>query len=183
MMLEIYGVTEETWRDATPRVPHFVISETPRFVGRAVVALAADPDRARWNGQSLSSAGLAQAYGYRPGWLPAGRLPLPAGGAGEGEAGRRHRLPLTSFGPRPLVRQRREGLDVVALPRKRAMISLACPASRVSRCSRTSDWSTGSSHPARRCSMSITLTRISLRGTSSAASCPGRSSRRVRSTR
>ena len=64
MMLEIYGVTEDTWRDATPRVPHFVISETPRFVGRAVVALAADPDRARWNGQSLSSAGLAQAYGF-----------------------------------------------------------------------------------------------------------------------
>jgi NAD(P)-dependent dehydrogenase (short-subunit alcohol dehydrogenase family) len=64
MMLEIYGVTEDTWRDATARVPHFVISETPRFVGRAVVALAADPDRARWNGQSLSSAGLAQAYGF-----------------------------------------------------------------------------------------------------------------------
>jgi NAD(P)-dependent dehydrogenase (short-subunit alcohol dehydrogenase family) len=64
MMLEAFGVTEENWRDATSRVPHFVISETPRFVGRAVAALAADPERARWNGQSLSSGGLAKVYGF-----------------------------------------------------------------------------------------------------------------------
>jgi NAD(P)-dependent dehydrogenase (short-subunit alcohol dehydrogenase family) len=63
-MLDIYGVTEENWRDATERVPHFAISETPRFVGRAVVALAADTDRARWNGQSLSSGDLAKVYGF-----------------------------------------------------------------------------------------------------------------------
>jgi NAD(P)-dependent dehydrogenase (short-subunit alcohol dehydrogenase family) len=64
MMLEAFGVTEANWRDATTRVPHFVISETPRFVGRAVAALAADPARSRWNGQSLSSGGLAQVYGF-----------------------------------------------------------------------------------------------------------------------
>jgi NAD(P)-dependent dehydrogenase (short-subunit alcohol dehydrogenase family) len=64
MMLEAFGVKEENWRDATAKVPHFIISETPRFVGRAVAALAADPDRARWNGQSLSSGGLAQVYGF-----------------------------------------------------------------------------------------------------------------------
>ncbi|MER9844748.1 SDR family oxidoreductase [Mesorhizobium australicum] len=64
MMLELYGVAEENWREATAKVPHFVISETPRFVGRAVAALAADPDRERWNGQSLSSGGLAQVYGF-----------------------------------------------------------------------------------------------------------------------
>jgi NAD(P)-dependent dehydrogenase (short-subunit alcohol dehydrogenase family) len=64
MMLEAFGVTEATWRDATARVPHFAISETPRFVGRAVAALAADPDRARWNGQSLSSGDLAKVYGF-----------------------------------------------------------------------------------------------------------------------
>jgi NAD(P)-dependent dehydrogenase (short-subunit alcohol dehydrogenase family) len=64
MMLEAFGVTEENWRDATAKVPHFVISETPRFVGRAVVALATDPERARWNGQSLSSGGLSQVYGF-----------------------------------------------------------------------------------------------------------------------
>lgn len=64
MMLEAFGVREENWRDAITAQPHFVISETPRFVGRAVAALAADPDRARWNGQSLSSGGLAQVYGF-----------------------------------------------------------------------------------------------------------------------
>lgn len=64
IMLETYGVKEENWRDATGNVPHFVISETPHFVGRAVAALAADPDRARWNGQSLSSGQLAKVYGF-----------------------------------------------------------------------------------------------------------------------
>ena len=64
MMLDAYGVTEANWRDATAQTPHFAISETPRFVGRAVAALAADPDRARWNGQSLSSGQLAQVYGF-----------------------------------------------------------------------------------------------------------------------
>ena len=64
MMLEGFGVTEGNWRDATEKVPHFAISETPRFVGRAVAALAADADRARWNGQSLSSGGLARVYGF-----------------------------------------------------------------------------------------------------------------------
>jgi hypothetical protein len=64
MMLDIYGVSEENWRDATARSPHFAISESPRFVGRAVVALASDPDRARWTGESLSSGGLAKVYGF-----------------------------------------------------------------------------------------------------------------------
>ena len=64
MMLDAFGVKEDNWRDATKNVPHFVISETPRFVGRAIAALAADPDRARWNGQSLSSGGLAKIYGF-----------------------------------------------------------------------------------------------------------------------
>lgn len=64
IMLEHFGVREETWREALAQDPHFAISETPRFVGRAVVALAADPERARWNGQSLSSGGLARVYGF-----------------------------------------------------------------------------------------------------------------------
>ena len=64
MMLEAFQVTETTWREAVAVQPHFVISESPRFVGRAVAALAADPDRARWNGQSLSSGQLAQVYGF-----------------------------------------------------------------------------------------------------------------------
>jgi NAD(P)-dependent dehydrogenase (short-subunit alcohol dehydrogenase family) len=64
MMLDIYGVTEENWRDATTKQPHFIISETPRYTGRAIVALAADPEAARWNGQSLSSGQLAKVYGF-----------------------------------------------------------------------------------------------------------------------
>jgi NAD(P)-dependent dehydrogenase (short-subunit alcohol dehydrogenase family) len=63
-MLEVYGVTESNWRDATKRQPHFAISESPAFVGRAVVALAQDPNRERWNGQSLSSGQLAKVYGF-----------------------------------------------------------------------------------------------------------------------
>ncbi|MFF9165400.1 MULTISPECIES: SDR family oxidoreductase [unclassified Streptomyces] len=64
IMLDAFGVREENWRDALERVPHFAISETPRFVGRAVAALAADPAVARFNGQSLSSGGLARVYGF-----------------------------------------------------------------------------------------------------------------------
>ncbi|WP_344626291.1 SDR family oxidoreductase [Kitasatospora arboriphila] len=64
IMLGHFGVTEENWRDALRVEPHFCISETPFFVGRAVAALAADPEVARWNGRSLSSGGLAQVYGF-----------------------------------------------------------------------------------------------------------------------
>ena len=64
MMLDAFGVTEANWRDAAAHQAHFVVSETPRFVGRAVAALAADPNRARWNGQSLSSGDLAKVYGF-----------------------------------------------------------------------------------------------------------------------
>jgi NAD(P)-dependent dehydrogenase (short-subunit alcohol dehydrogenase family) len=61
-MLSHHGVTEATWRDSPVR--HFCISESPRYVGRAVAALAADPDVHRWSGQSLSSGQLAQVYGF-----------------------------------------------------------------------------------------------------------------------
>ncbi|WP_437641838.1 SDR family oxidoreductase [Sorangium sp. So ce854] len=64
IMLEHYGVTEERWRDALAKEPHFAISETPAYVGRAVAALAADPEVARWSGRSLSSGQLAKVYGF-----------------------------------------------------------------------------------------------------------------------
>jgi NAD(P)-dependent dehydrogenase (short-subunit alcohol dehydrogenase family) len=72
MMLENHGVTEANWRDAVtrpvqppyPDPGHFGISETPTFTGRAVVALAADPDLTRWNQASLSSGRLAREYGF-----------------------------------------------------------------------------------------------------------------------
>jgi NAD(P)-dependent dehydrogenase (short-subunit alcohol dehydrogenase family) len=65
MMLENYGVTEENWRDGAAVNAHFAaISETPRFVGRAVAALAADPGVHERNGGSFSSGGLAREYGF-----------------------------------------------------------------------------------------------------------------------
>jgi NAD(P)-dependent dehydrogenase (short-subunit alcohol dehydrogenase family) len=63
-MLDGFGVREENWRDAIEKVPHFAISESPSYVGRAVAALAADPDVRRWNGKSTSSGELAQLYGF-----------------------------------------------------------------------------------------------------------------------
>jgi NAD(P)-dependent dehydrogenase (short-subunit alcohol dehydrogenase family) len=63
-MLDAYGVTESNWRDATKITPHFAISESPAYVGRAVAALAQDADVSRWNGKSLSSGQLAKVYGF-----------------------------------------------------------------------------------------------------------------------
>lgn len=63
-MLEAFGVTEANWRDATKFQPHFAVAESPAYVGRAVVALARDPNVARWNGRSLSSGQLAKIYGF-----------------------------------------------------------------------------------------------------------------------
>ncbi|WII72137.1 SDR family oxidoreductase [Bdellovibrio sp. 22V] len=64
MMLEAYKVTEENWKEGTKIEPHFIISESTRFVGRAVAAIAGDPNKSRWNGQSVSSGHIAQIYGF-----------------------------------------------------------------------------------------------------------------------
>lgn len=64
MMLDHMGVTDANWRDAIPANPGFEHSETPHYVGRAVAALAADPEARRFNGQSLSSVQLARTYGF-----------------------------------------------------------------------------------------------------------------------
>ena len=70
MMLEAYGLSEERWRDAlaptaSPKAPPgFAVSESPRYAGRAVAALAADPERHRWNQRSATSGQLAAIYGF-----------------------------------------------------------------------------------------------------------------------
>jgi NAD(P)-dependent dehydrogenase (short-subunit alcohol dehydrogenase family) len=69
MMLENFGVSEENWRNAVDgdhptAPPDFALSESPRYVGRAVVALAADRDRSRWNQKSVNSGQLAIEYGF-----------------------------------------------------------------------------------------------------------------------
>ncbi len=74
MMLDAFGVSEDGWHDALDPAradrglpvapPGFAQSESPRFVGRAVAALAADPDRTRWNQRSVTAAQLAREYGF-----------------------------------------------------------------------------------------------------------------------
>ncbi len=77
-MLERHGVTESNWQDwywddPDHQDPNWLSSQSPRYTGRAVVALATDPDRSRWNGQSVRTEALAAVYefddvnGTRPG--------------------------------------------------------------------------------------------------------------------
>jgi NAD(P)-dependent dehydrogenase (short-subunit alcohol dehydrogenase family) len=70
IMLENFGVTEDSWREAlrpgraAPTAPPgFALSESPRYIGRGVAAMAADPTRARWNQQSVTAGELATEYG------------------------------------------------------------------------------------------------------------------------
>ncbi len=63
-VLEVFGVTEENWRDAIEKDPGFAASETPLYVGRAIVALATDPDLRAKAGGVYSSWGLAREYGF-----------------------------------------------------------------------------------------------------------------------
>jgi NAD(P)-dependent dehydrogenase (short-subunit alcohol dehydrogenase family) len=62
-MLEGFGVTETTWRDALAKTPGFAISESPAYVARGVAALAQDPDAAQFAGQVLTARELADRYG------------------------------------------------------------------------------------------------------------------------
>ncbi|MFP3513697.1 short-chain dehydrogenase, partial [Peribacillus sp. SIMBA_075] len=73
-MLDHFGVTESTWKDAAEIDPHFIVSETPYYIGQAVVALATDPAIADKSGKTLSTWGLSDEYGFtdrdgtRPHW-------------------------------------------------------------------------------------------------------------------
>jgi NAD(P)-dependent dehydrogenase (short-subunit alcohol dehydrogenase family) len=64
LVLEHFGVTEENWKDGIKKDPHFAKSETPFYIGRAVVALASDPNVGEKSGKVLSSGGLAREYGF-----------------------------------------------------------------------------------------------------------------------
>src|SRR5829696_2246522 len=94
MMLDAFGVGEPNWRDALAAQPHFAISETPRYVGRAVAHLAADPEvgrvREQWRGiaqveqaQLARAAVGAQQLAHRDG-------ATAAGGAAQLRRGRPH---------------------------------------------------------------------------------------------
>jgi NAD(P)-dependent dehydrogenase (short-subunit alcohol dehydrogenase family) len=62
-MLENFGVTEDTWREACIKTPGFAISESPAYVARGVAALARAADVSRWAGTIISARQLADAYG------------------------------------------------------------------------------------------------------------------------
>ena len=67
-ILEGFGVTETNWRDALKNPQAAAMgwggSETPCFVGRAVAALAADPNVARKNGGIFTTRSLSEEYGF-----------------------------------------------------------------------------------------------------------------------
>ena len=73
-MLDGFGVTEATWREAAAKVEYFEHSETPHLLARGVAALAADEQRGRFSGQCLGSWDLMHEYGFtdvdgsRPDW-------------------------------------------------------------------------------------------------------------------
>lgn len=96
-MLDHFGVTESTWRKAVKQDPHFIASETPHYVGRAVTFLAADPNVAARSGAALASWDLAREYGFsdvdgsQPHWgeyYAAHVANAPSGERGEGSADR-----------------------------------------------------------------------------------------------
>ncbi len=64
-MLEHFGVTEANWQDAVKKDPNYAASETPLYAGRAVAALAADPDIMKKSGRVFSSWGLSEEYAFR----------------------------------------------------------------------------------------------------------------------
>lgn len=73
-MLDLFGVSESNWRDAIQKDEHFAQSETPTYIGKAVVALASDPNVGSKSGKALMSGDLADEYGFtdvdgtRPNW-------------------------------------------------------------------------------------------------------------------
>jgi NAD(P)-dependent dehydrogenase (short-subunit alcohol dehydrogenase family) len=73
-MLDHFGVRESNWRDAIAQEPHFAVSETPHFIGQAVVGLASDPEILSKSGAALATWNLAKEYGFtdadgtRPDW-------------------------------------------------------------------------------------------------------------------
>lgn len=63
-MLDHFGVTEASWRAAIKQDEHFAWSETPHYLGRAIVAIAADTDRMALTGTTTATWELYQRYGF-----------------------------------------------------------------------------------------------------------------------
>ncbi len=103
MMLDHFGVAEANWRDAIATDPHFAISETPRYVGRAVAGPGCRCRRGPFQRRiALQRRAGPDLWLHRSRRLAAGLLALPARGAGAGQAGGRDRISLSvALGPLP----------------------------------------------------------------------------------
>jgi hypothetical protein len=107
-MLDLFGVTADTWRDAIAKDRHFANSETPAYVGRAIAALAADPHVRAKAGKTWASWTLAREYGFtdtdgtRPDW----------GAYFDGEIARILASPALSDDDRELLKIRSYQLDL-----------------------------------------------------------------------
>jgi NAD(P)-dependent dehydrogenase (short-subunit alcohol dehydrogenase family) len=64
-MLDHFGVTVDTWRDAIAKDPYFAGSETPYYIGQAVLALATDPNVHSKAGQAWSTWTLVEEYDFK----------------------------------------------------------------------------------------------------------------------
>jgi len=73
-MLEHFGVTEENWPEGAKRDKFFAFSETPHYIGRAIAALAVDPQIMGKSGQTIATWDLSEEYkftdldGSQPHW-------------------------------------------------------------------------------------------------------------------
>lgn len=73
-MLDRFGVTEANWKTAVEQDPHFAYSETPHYLGRAIAAIAADPDKMQLTGRATATWELFERYrftdvdGTQPNW-------------------------------------------------------------------------------------------------------------------
>ncbi|MFB9431701.1 SDR family oxidoreductase [Streptoalloteichus tenebrarius] len=63
-VLDHFGVTEQTWREAIAKDEHFALSETPYYLARGIAAMATDPRLLRWSGRTTSSWELMREYGF-----------------------------------------------------------------------------------------------------------------------
>ncbi len=64
-MLDLFGVSEDNWKEGASVEPHFIASETPFYIGEALKQLALDPDVRRFNGETLSTWGLSEIYDFK----------------------------------------------------------------------------------------------------------------------
>ncbi len=63
-MLDHFGVTEKKWRDGIKGDKYFAFSETPHYIGRAIVALATDPKIMDKSGKTVATWDLSEEYGF-----------------------------------------------------------------------------------------------------------------------